>query len=204
MFITDALTVSRINAIQNAIIDLWAGENIKAGGNVQVVPSANGPSINVTAGGGSGGGSTNQTTHPFKIAWVTPPDGEMPGAITLVAGAVGNIIPSNIRTGTVPTQFSIPGAGTIKVAIALTLTEDSYLGVPESAEVLIVSAAPDPPTATGLPEDTIALAHILIGEIIDGEIHQYVSGSLQYALQRYDSIDDPELEPKFYHTWGRV
>lgn len=194
--ILDCLTVARMNAIQDAILELWAGENLRSGGNVQIMPSGNGPTVNVLAGGGSGGSGTEPVvaSGSFKISWVTPPTSEAPGTIKLARGTVGNSIPDNIGS-----TFEVASTGTYRVFLKLMLVETSYVGVVQSSTIIVV-----PSTAETQPEDTIAMAHILVGEIIDGAIHQYVSGSLQYALQRFDSLDDPELDPEFYHTWGRI
>ena len=173
----DALTVARINAIQDAIKQLWSGENLRSGGNVQIVPSANGPTVNVLAGGGTsaGGGST-----AFQLYI------DSTGALRVSRGTVNNIVPSNIDS-----SFVAHADGGVVLTVTL---EDSFIGVPTSAVITRGSA----------PADTKLQASVILGEVLGGKIHQYVSGSLAFAQTRYDSIDEPDAEPEYANCFGRL
>ena len=177
--ILDTLTVARINAIQDAIKQLWSGENLRSGGNVQIVPSANGPTVNVLAGGGTGtSAGGGRTAFQLYI--------DSTGALRVSRGTVNNIVPSNIDD-----SFDAHVDGGVVLTVTL---EDSFIGVPTSAVI----------TRGNAPDDTKLQASVILGEVLGGKIHQYVSGSLAFAQTRYDSIDEPDAEPQFANCFGRL
>ncbi len=173
----DALTVARINAIQDAIKQLWSGENLRSGGNVQIVPSANGPTVNVLAGGGTSAGGGSKAFQLYI---------DSTGALRVSRGTVNNIVPSNIDD-----SFDAHVDGGVVLTVTL---GDSFIGVPTSAVI----------TRGNAPDDTKLQASVILGEVRGGKIHQYVSGSLAFAQTRYDSIDEPEAAPRFANCFGRL
>jgi hypothetical protein len=69
--IFDVVTAARINAMQELLKQLWSGENLRSGGNVQIVPSANGPTVNVLAGGSGGSSQSGEKVTLLLCSGVT-------------------------------------------------------------------------------------------------------------------------------------
>lgn len=189
----DALTVARINAIQDAIKQLWSGENLRSGGNMQIVPSANGPTINSLALGGDnisniiGGGS-----EAFDVK-VEPIIG---GGYRLkvMPGTINGLLPTNydIEYTTATDCFLLLSMTTLNGEVA-----SATLSFGTEVAPVITSQASMPP-----PEFSYTL-----GMLVAGTWYKTVGGSLTAVPVEVFRVAKTEYTPgslpyEPYYSWS--
>ncbi len=191
----DALTVARINAIQDAIKQLWSGENLRSGGNMQIVPSANGPTINSLALGGDnisniiGGGNTafdvDVTASGFGYRLDVHP------------GTVNGLLPTNYNLSHTTASTS----DVVYLVLNCTVANGAV-----SAATLAFAADPADPVGSQLAAPPGAFAWTL-GLLIAGKWYKLVAGSLMATPQELFrvaklSFSPGELPYDAYYTWA--
>lgn len=191
--ITDCLTVTRMNAIQDAIRALWAGENLRSGGNVMVVPSANGPTVNVLVGGSDSGGGSIGSRSAFDVK-VTP---QPPGFLLEVKpGTIGGILPSNYNlTYTTATETE---------SVFLIVTATATNGAVSSATLSFSATIADPiGTELSIPPSPFS---VTLGVLVGGRWHRLTAGSVTAIPSETfrvakGSYAPGELPYEAYYTW---
>lgn len=190
--VTDCLTVTRMNAIQDAIRALWAGENLRSGGNVMVVPSANGPTINSLALGGDnisniiGGGSDafNVTVEPIEGGYL----------LKVMPGTINGLLPTNysIEYTTAADCFLLLSMTTLNGEVA-----SATLSFGTEVAPVITSQASMPP-----PEFSYTL-----GMLVAGTWYKTVGGSLTAVPVEVFRVAKTEYTPgslpyEPYYSWS--
>ena len=189
--ILDTLTVARINAIQDLLRQLWAGENVRSGGNVFVMPSANGPTINVLAGGS--GGSSVGGPAPFDVL-VTR---QSPGfRLDVLPGTVGGILPSNYAlTYTTATEAE---------SVFLVATAAATNGVVSSVSLDFRSTVADPiGNSLSVPPSPFS---VTLGVLVAGKWYRLTAGSItaipvEVFRVAKQSFALGEIPYEAYYTW---
>lgn len=191
----DALTVARINAIQDAIKQLWAGENIRSGGNVMVVPSGNGPTVNVLAGGGSG---SSTPSVPVNTAF----------DVDVTASGLGyrlDVHPGTIN-GLLPTNYNLSHTTASTSDVVYLVLNCTVANAAVSAATLAFAAGPADPVGSKLAAPPGAFAWTL-GLLIAGKWYKLVAGSLMATPQELFRVAKPSFSPgelpyDAYYTWA--
>lgn len=190
--LTDALSVNRINAIQDLLRLLWAGENIRSGGNVQIVPSANGPSVNVLAGGGTPS-SAPASSSAFDVD-VTPYGSGY--RLTVKPGTINGLLPSNYSiTHTTASQSA---------SVFLLLTAETVNGEVSNASLSFADTiAPHIVAAAAMPPSSFAWT---LGMLVGGKWYKLVGGSLAATPAEVFRVAKSDYVPgalpyEAYYTW---
>ena len=190
--ILDTLTVARINAIQDAIKQLWSGENLRSGGNIQIVASGNGPTINSLALGGDnisniiGGGSDafNVTVEPIEGGYL----------LKVMPGTINGLLPTNysIEYTTAADCFLLLSMTTLNGEVA-----SATLSFGTEVAPVITSQASMPP-----PEFSYTL-----GMLVAGTWYKTVGGSLTAVPVEVFRVAKTEYTPgslpyEPYYSWS--
>ena len=193
--ILDTLTVTRMNAIQDVIRQLWAGENLRSGGNVMVVPSANGPTVNVLAGG-SGGGTTPAASEntAFDVDVTASGSGYR---LDVHPGTVNGLLPTNYNL----THTTASTAEVVYLVLNCTVVNGAI-----SSATLAFETAPADPVGSQVAAPPGAFAWTL-GLLIAGKWYKLVAGSLMATPQELFRVAKPSFSPgelpyDAYYTWA--
>lgn len=190
--VTDCLTVTRMNAIQDVIRQLWAGENLRSGGNVMVVPSGNGPTINVLAGGdGGSSGSVSTSSTAFDVKVEVVAEGYK---LTVMPGTINGLLPTNyfIEYVTAVDCFLLLSMTTLNGEVA-----SATLSFGTEVAPVITSQASMPP-----PEFSYTL-----GMLVAGKWYKTVGGSLTAVPIEVFRVAKTEYTPgslpyEPYYSWS--
>lgn len=191
----EVCSAERINAIQSLLGRLWAGENINSGGNVFVMPSGNGPTINVLAGGGGNGSSAlSGENGPFGVK-VTK---QAPGYLLEVRpGTFGGLLPSNYNlTYTTATEAE---------SVFLIATATATNGVVSSVTLSFSPTIADPiGTSLSIPPSPFS---VTLGVLLAGKWYRLTAGSVSAVPAETFRVAKEtfalgEIPYDAYYTWN--
>lgn len=181
--LAEALTAERINAIQEAILALARGENLRAGKGILKETAG----ISVTFASIATGEGGGDITHPFQISKAGA------NKVKIRYGTLNDATPTGVAV-----DRTLTGEGTHTIYLVLTLALTTL------GEVTAVAVGS---STSGVPADDDTHAHIILGTaVMSGGsvtvVNQAVTHSLRFAACGRDNSPPADFIPGAYEFWG--